>query len=252
MSFRQVTKIYFSPTKTTSTITGRIADKFGASAQISLSKEPDDLQFRESDVVIAGMPVFAGRIPGVAKQRLMKIKGNKTPAIAVVVYGNRAYEDALLELQNTLEQNGFIVVAAAAFIARHSLFASVAADRPDARDLEIIDDFALKSSDKIEAGNFVSVSVPGNFPYKDVSPFPLIPTANEKCVSCAKCAEVCPVGAITREKPQETKASQCISCAACVFACPEHARSFKGAVFERAQTMILPKCVNYLEPEIFI
>lgn len=37
-----------------------------------------------------------------------------TPAIAVCVYGNRDYDDALIELKDAIEANGFKTVAAAA------------------------------------------------------------------------------------------------------------------------------------------
>lgn len=125
----EVIQIHFSPTQTTAAVVGRIASAFDSSEQISLMRDIDPAVCEKTDTVIVGMPVFAGRIPATAKQRLMKIKGNQTPAIAVVVYGNRAYEDALLELKDTLEQNGFVIAAAGAFIARHSLFPAAAAGR---------------------------------------------------------------------------------------------------------------------------
>lgn len=62
--------------------------------------------------------------------------------MAVVVYGNRDYEDALLELHDILSENGFVVVAAGAFVARHSIFPDVAAGRPDRDDLDRMAEFA--------------------------------------------------------------------------------------------------------------
>ena len=248
----KVIQIHFSPTQTTAAVVGRIASAFDLSEQISLMRDIDPAVCETTDTVIVGMPVFAGRIPVTAKQRLMKIKGNQTPAIAVVVYGNRAYEDALLELKDTLEQNGFVVAAAGAFIARHSLFPAVAAGRPDQDDLNIIDAFADQCVEKTKNGIFPPLSVPGHFPYKDVSPFPLFPSADESCVLCAKCAETCPVGAIKREDLKNTNTAVCISCAACVHVCPVGARRFRGEMFERAGQMIIPKCAADLKPETFI
>lgn len=244
-------QIHFSPAQTTAGIVGRIAAAFDPSEQISLMRACHETRFEKTDTVIVGMPVFAGRIPVTAKQRLMKIKGDQTPAVAVVVYGNRAYEDALLELKDTLEQNGFVVAAAGAFIAGHSLFPEAAAGRPDRDDLKIIDDFAVRCVEKIKSGNFPPLTVSGNFPYKDVSPFPLFPFVDESCTRCAKCAEVCPVGAVSRDN-WTTNPAACISCAACVHVCPVGARRFRGAIYERAKQMILPKCAARLKPDIFI
>lgn len=248
----KVIQIHFSPTRTTATIVGRIVSVFDSSEQISLMHEINPAVCEKTDTVIVGMPVFAGRIPAAAKQRLMKIKGNQTPAIAVVAYGNRAYEDALLELKDALEQNGFVIAATGAFIAEHSLFPTAAAGRPDQDDLKIIDDFAARCVEKIRNGIFPPLSVPGHFPYKDVSPIPLFPSADESCISCAKCAETCPVGAILRKDLKNTNTAVCISCAACVSVCPVGARRFRGEMYERAGQMILPKCAAYLKPEVFI
>jgi hypothetical protein len=75
--------------------------------------------------LLAVVPVYGGRVPEVALERLRALKGNGGPAIAVVVYGNRAYEDALLELHTELTANGYKVIAAAAFIAEHSIVRSI-------------------------------------------------------------------------------------------------------------------------------
>lgn len=38
------------------------------------------------------MPVFSGRIPKTARERLSQIKGDNTPAIAIVNYGNAKFQ----------------------------------------------------------------------------------------------------------------------------------------------------------------
>ena len=60
--------------------------------------------------------VFAPRVAETAMERLGKIRGKQVPAILIVVYGNRDYEDALIELRDYACEAGFIPVAAAAFI----------------------------------------------------------------------------------------------------------------------------------------
>ena len=64
------------------------------------------------------MPVYGGRLPAIAVQRLREIRGNDSPAIAVVVYGNRAYDDALLELRDVLTANGFCLFSLVSSVCR--------------------------------------------------------------------------------------------------------------------------------------
>ena len=78
------------------------------------------------DCLIAAFPVFSGRLPAFFKAWMDQIQGRDTPAVAVVVYGNRAYEDALLELSDALEAAGFTIVGAATVVAQHSIFPAVA------------------------------------------------------------------------------------------------------------------------------
>ena len=60
------------------------------------------------DCLIAAFPVFSGRLPAFFKAWMDQIQGRDTPAVAVVVYGNRAYEDALLELSESIKQYGVL------------------------------------------------------------------------------------------------------------------------------------------------
>jgi len=46
------------------------------------------------------MPVYAGRVPALAVERLKGIKTSGVKCVIVAVYGNRAYEDALVEMQD--------------------------------------------------------------------------------------------------------------------------------------------------------
>ena len=85
-----------------------------------------------------------GRIPTQTLISLNQIKANKTPAIVVCVYGNRDYDDALLELKEVVESNGFTVISAGAFVAQHSIFPQVGQNRPDEKDLTKIKEFAIQ------------------------------------------------------------------------------------------------------------
>ena len=97
------------------------------------------LQECHGDLAIIGSPVYAGRLPGTMTSRFELIKGYATPAVIVVVYGNRAYEDALLELNDLVSGAGFTPIAAAAFIGEHSYATKefpIAVGRLDEEDLK--------------------------------------------------------------------------------------------------------------------
>lgn len=136
MNDMRLVAAYFSPTGTTAKITRSIVEGFACSArEIDLSASVSPMELQKDELLLVAIPVFSGRVPSVALDRLEQISDGTNKAIAVVVYGNRAFDDALLELKDALERKGFQVIAAAAFVAEHSMARSIAAGRPDAKDL---------------------------------------------------------------------------------------------------------------------
>lgn len=193
----------------------------------------------ESELVVVAAPVFGGRIPAIVAEKLSELDGNGKKAVTLVVYGNRAYEDALLELNNVIEERGFQVVASAALVAQHSMAAEVGKGRPDEQDRRSILDFAGKVLDKTEKGTESPVKVPGNYPYKNGMSMPVTPISLPSCRQCGKCASVCPTGAILQENGTfVTSTEKCILCMACVKACPEHARILPLPLQEKMEQML--------------
>lgn len=212
--------------------------------------------FFEEDPVIIGIPVYAGRVPAPAVKALEAIRGNgNTPAILVAVYGNRDYDDALLELQHLTEKNGFRTVGAGAFIARHSIFRQVAAGRPDEKDRRIIDTFAQeclrKLQDKSHLAPSHSVAVKGNEPYKIPGKLPLFPDGDEKCTECGICFTECPAEAIPSDNPRITVTERCFVCTRCISVCPAEARGFHSEMFLAAGKQFESVNAMRKEPELF-
>ena len=158
---------HFSPTGGTKRVADAIAAGFSVPvAELDLTKADSAFSLGEHDGLMAVLPVFAGRVPQIALERLAALKGSGQKAVAVVVYGNREFDDALLETRDALEANGFRVIAAAAFIAEHSMYRSIAAGRPDAQDEALCRRFAADVIAK--ADDAAPVQVPGNTDRKSV------------------------------------------------------------------------------------
>lgn len=213
---------------------------------ISENVKETDLGSRErkaeetnGELAVIAMPVFGGRIPGFAADQLKKINGNGQKAVTLAVYGNRAYEDALLELNRAAEEQGFQVIASAALLAQHSIVPEVGKGRPDEEDRQAILGFAQKVLEKIEANREGPVNVPGNYPYKESKGMPVTPMSLSSCSLCGKCERVCPTEAISiNDKTVETSAEKCMLCMACTAVCPENARILPPPVQEKMGRML--------------
>ncbi|MBR4311188.1 MAG: 4Fe-4S binding protein, partial [Akkermansia sp.] len=173
-------------------------------------------------------------------------------AVAVVVYGNREFEDALLETTDALEDNGFRVIAAAAFIAEHSIARTIAAGRPNAEDTATAAEFGKAVAAKLASDDKTPVTVPGNYPYKDLPKMPVVPLTLESCGGCGRCARLCPVGAIPAAAPHTTDASKCILCMRCVAVCPRRARLLPPPVLEMFTQRLIAVATEPKQAELFL
>lgn len=252
----KITEIFFSPNGSTKKISNSFCTYAGwtATDKIDLlnQKTLEKQLFTSEEIVIVSMPVFAGRIPEIMSKQLHHIKGTNTPAIALVVYGNRDYDDALLELTDILKANGFVLVGAAALVAQHSIFPAVASGRPDKKDMDAIKDFSQTCKKAIE--NFSgtkNILVKGNVPYREPKAIPLKPSATKECNACGICVNICPTKAISPETPRKTDKERCISCVACISACPQNARTFNGVMYSLASKDFVKNNSERKEPAFF-
>lgn len=212
-----------------------------------------DITLGEDDFALIAMPVYGGRIPVLAMEQLKStVKPNNAKCAVIAVYGNRAYDDALLEMYKTCKDMGFRVVAAVGAVAEHSIIRKYGAGRPDAEDVAELKGFGAKIMEAIEQGTAVEESIiPGNFPYKKPGAGPY-PTADKSCSGCGKCAAECPVGAIPEDDLRKVNKDLCISCMRCVSVCPQETRSI-GTLMHGAIALAIKKgCAERKNNELFI
>ena len=244
-------EIIFSPTGGTEKVAHIIGSHWSESTvRIDLSDAKTDFAkcaISKEDQVLIAMPSFGGRAPAVAIERLKKIAGHGAKCTLVCVYGNRAYEDTLAEMEDAAKESGFRVVAAVATVAEHSIMPQYAAGRPDASDKKQLEQFAEQIAGKTEA----VVSIPGNRPYKKAGGAGLVPKAGQSCTKCGLCAASCPVQAIDPAN-FTADATKCISCMRCVKQCPEKARSVNGAIVSIAAMAIKKACSVRKENELYM
>lgn len=253
-----IVKIVFSPTGGTQRVADILTAEWpGPVSSIDLTDAKIDFaahSLAKDDVAVIAVPSFAGRVPALAAQRLAQLHGNQARCVIVCVYGNRAYEDTLVELQDIAEQSGFRVIAAAAAVAEHSIMHQYAAGRPDQQDEGELKDFAAQILQKIN-DTAVCASlpqIPGNRPYKKAGAASLVPKADKTCISCGLCMQNCPAQAISRENIKTADSKKCISCMRCVVKCPQSARSVNAAMVSAVALAIKKACSIRKNNELYI
>lgn len=250
MKVNRVWAVWFSATdttkKTVTAIADRAADVLGAERSDYDFTLPamrrEGFQAQKEDLVIFGTPVYAGRVPNVLLKYLATIQGNGSLAVPVVLFGNRNFDDGLIELRDILENTGFHTIAAAAFVGEHSFSKTLAAGRPDEDDMREAIRFADDVSNKVKGisdGEIPSaIAVEGTpHPYRgyyqprdrkgvSIDIRKVKPLTSEACDNCGICAKVCPMGSINPENIREFTGI-CIKCGACIKKCPKQAKYYE-------------------------
>ena len=274
MKLGKIWAVYFSGTGTTRRTVERIAG--GIASRLNLPAESVDfsrpavrqetLGFGEKDLVVFGTPVYAGRVPNVLLPFLReRIVGGGALAVPVVLFGNRNYDDALIELRNILAADGMHPIAAGAFVGEHSFSRVLGADRPNAEDEALMDEFAARVAELaagLDAAPVKSVAVRGQEPLRPYytprdragNPINILKvkpkTDLSRCGGCGLCADLCPMGSID---PTDVSAVRgiCIKCCACVKGCPTGAKFFDDAGYLYHQHELEAQYARPAENEVF-
>lgn len=246
--------VYFSPTGGTKKVADILAENLnGDFTEVDLCQDINPMTLTTDDICLISVPSFGGRVPAVNVERLRKITGNGTRAILNCVYGNRHWDDTLTELQDVLEGQGFICVAAIASVAEHSIFRQFATGRPDENDTKQLIAFAKEIQQKLDDGSGDSPELAGSHgTYKEYNGAPYKPEANEDCTLCGLCAKECPVAAINQENPKVTDKEACISCMRCISLCPVHARDLDAELLKTRGEAIAPHLSGRKENYLFL
>ena len=266
MKFQSVKLVCFSPTGTTKKVVQAIAQGIGmGNVELMDITTPEarkrHLKTSENDLLVVGVPVYMGRVPALLGEWLHAIEARRTPAVCVVVYGNRAYENALLELKDILTEQGCIPFAGAAYIGEHSFSSSerpTAEGRPDASDLNHAELFGRKIGEMLQsvssADELSELQVPGSLPYGGITELWSVDfiAVSDECIQCGICAQVCPVGAVDPDDSRAIDQEKCVTCCACIKNCPQSARTMKEGPVMDAAIRLITLYKERKEPEFFL
>ena len=274
MQIKRIRAVTFSPAGKTAEVTKRIAQTMAQEFRcpveeddITLPKDREAVRtFAWDELAIFGFPTYAGRIPNKILPFLQTLfQGTDTPAVAVVTFGNRSYDESLKELCVELKQHGFIPFAGGAFVCRHAMSKVLAESRPDKDDAERMLSFAKDAAKKLLEADGVPKLL-HEFENAEVGPYyrPLEEsgepanflkakpvTDKTLCDNCGICVRVCPMGSIDPEDVTQTPGI-CIKCHACVRKCPTHAKSFDDVSLLSHIKMLESRFAGRAENQVFL
>ena len=245
--------IYFSATSTSKKVALAVSQSIATDFVVEdvTFQSLQNATFAVDDLLCVAVPVYGGGVAPVALKRLDAIRGNNTPVVVVVVYGNRNFERAAMQMSDFLSERGFITIAAAAFVGEHSYSTEqhpIAVGRPLVEDTNDAKRFGQLVKEKLAVGiapvDVATLQCPdsgeenvkafvefvkGYQAEQAAKPVKLLPITDEnKCVMCGVCVDVCPMEAINREDVSQVDPALCIKCCACVKECPKEAKTLNS------------------------
>ena len=144
------------------------------------------------------------------------------------------------------------MIAGVEAVAEHSIVHDYATGRPDESDEAQLRLFAAHINNKLMSASHSSVTLPGHRPYKEYKCGGMVPTANDTCARCGKCAEACPTGAIAMDDLKHADATLCMSCMRCIAVCPMGARAIDVERYEGIKAHLKEACSVRKEAALYI
>ena len=257
MQIRGIQSLYFSPTggtaKYAKAMAAGAAEALACPAEVSSFTLPrereEERHFSSDELLIIGSPTYAGKLPNKILPAFQeKLRGENTPVLLFVSYGNRNFDNSLAELLSVLRTNGFLPLAAAAFACRHAFSDRICPEGPRVEELAEARGFAMRAAEALKAADpavleaaSLAFTVPGDAeaPYyvpkgEDGAPAKFLKakplTDLSKCLHCGACAAHCPMGSIDAADTSNVPGI-CIKCQACVRGCKQGAKYFEDAAF---------------------
>jgi ferredoxin len=258
MNIQKVYAVYFSPTGTTKSVIKSMMAEFDMQRdEIDLTPyENRDItySFSADELVFIGIPVYGGRVPIAAENRIKMLKGSNTPVVLVATYGGIHYSNTLQELQQIVNPNDFITIAATAVVAEHNFVNKIASGRPNTQDLFAISNFTKQAYTKVlQSDGFENIAIKTKMTVPLRGKYVVVPHGDKKCTNCCLCVRQCPVQAI--DDPRKKASQVCIRCLRCIKYCPKKARTFAKLLQDGARSLLLVSFVNRgkeKQPEFFI
>ncbi len=256
MKFNKVLALYFSPTGNSRKCAVSTAAKLGRKVEeidfTKISSVNTEIEFNVNDCVVFAAPVYGGRLYKEFADKIRKLNGNLAKCIVIVTYGNRDYEDALLEFKNLLIERHFIPLSLAAIVGKHT-YGDIQVERPDKNDIDKCYILAKEFLNKIESGKFSIPNVKGEFPYKDGgNGGSFYPSTSSKCKKCGLCVIQCPKGAISEKDFSTIDTQKCISCFRCISVCQYDAKIMATKEYREFADMFSAKLKEPKEDDIFV
>ncbi|MCM1354801.1 MAG: 4Fe-4S binding protein [Staphylococcus sp.] len=245
----------FSPTGTSAKILSDINEGISGVLNTDISFRDltfhpvEDIVLSPDDIIIVAAPVYGGKIAPIVKDRLKGIVGNNAKCVVVAVYGNRAFENAVVDFASFMSDSGCLICGAATFIGEHSYSTAdtpIASGRPDQQDMAAARAFGKEIALKIRRDELCKISpssltdepspmesminfrnfVIGYQQQQAKRPVTYLPEVDTSlCDDCGSCYDTCPTGAIT-PGCEDADPTKCIKCCVCVKVCPQGARRF--------------------------
>lgn len=272
MNINRVYAVYFSPAGATrrlvTTLAAALAESFSVpmeTVDVTLPASREETRaFAEGDLVICGSPTYAGKLPN----KLLPwwkdgLTGGGAMAVALVTFGNRAFDNSLAELCACLDGDGFHIVGVGAFACRHVFSDTLAEGRPDKDDFAELAKLGAAVATRVAKANDIPAppAVPGDAaaPYYvpmglDGEPKAFLkakPKTGGDCINCGVCAAVCPMGSIDPADVTSVP-GLCIKCHACVRECPMGAKYFDDPAFLSHRAMLERDYTRRAETKWFV